>query len=441
MRSKLGFLIGISLKKKIKSKWFLIANIVLALLIIGIINIDSIITSFGGDFNNTTTIYVVDETNQIKNLFEQNIEYYEKNLYGEEKNYYEVKDTDKTKDELVELIQKEENDSLLVEVYYDNGDIKAKLISLSTIDSYDYQLIISAINSSTSVYIMNSIGLTEEQYKKLNTQVEIDREIIDETVTSEEENMEMIMTTVFPVIILPFFMLTIFLIQFIGTEINDEKSTRSMEIIISNVSPKIHFAAKIISNNVFIIGQVILMIIYSVVGFNIRKLIGGNNIVNGVGGEVTKIVDTLKANVFADKFLVLIIFTFILMILTFIAYSLIAGIFASMTTNAEDYQHVQTPLVFILLIGYYLGIMAGVFKGSVFIKILSFVPLISAVLSPSLLVLGQISVFEVCLSIGIMLIFIYLLIKYGMKIYKEGILNYSSTGIWKKILESLRNKS
>ena len=43
MRNKLGFLIGISLKKKVKSKWFLIANIVIALLVVGIINIDSII--------------------------------------------------------------------------------------------------------------------------------------------------------------------------------------------------------------------------------------------------------------------------------------------------------------------------------------------------------------------------------------------------------------
>jgi hypothetical protein len=56
MRSKLNFLINISLKKKIKSKWFLIANIVIAVLMIGIINIDSIITFFGGDFDSKTKI-------------------------------------------------------------------------------------------------------------------------------------------------------------------------------------------------------------------------------------------------------------------------------------------------------------------------------------------------------------------------------------------------
>ena len=51
MRSKLNFLINMSLNKKIKSKWFLISNIVIAILMIAIINIDSILTFFGGDFD------------------------------------------------------------------------------------------------------------------------------------------------------------------------------------------------------------------------------------------------------------------------------------------------------------------------------------------------------------------------------------------------------
>ena len=49
-------------------------------------------------------------------------------------------------------------------------------------------------------------------------------------------------------------------------------------------------------------------------------------------------------------------------------------------------------------------------------------------------------IFEVVLSIIFMIITIALLIKYGLRIYKVGILNYSSTGIWKKMLKSLRNK-
>ena len=114
------------------------------------------------------------------------------------------------------------------------------------------------------------------------------------------------------------------------------------------------------------------------------------------------------------------------MLLTFVAYSLLAGILASMSTNAEDYQQVQVPIVIVLLLGYYLSIMAGMFKGALFIKVLSFVPFISAILSPSLLVMGQIGVIEVLISVVLMIVTIYLLIKYGLRVYKVGILSMIS---------------
>lgn len=441
MRSKLKFLINVSLKKKLKSKWFLIANIIIGVLIVAIINIDSVITLFGGDFDSQDKIYVLDETNSIYDGFKENLKYYETNLYGEESETFDVILSNKSVDELKELIKDEENSSLIVQIYYDEEEqLSAKLISLSTIDTYDYQLINEALISTTSLYTLNSIGLTEEQYDKITSVVELERDIIDENITSEDENMEMIMTTVFPILILPFFMLTIFLVQFIGSEVNDEKSTKSMEIIISNVSPKTHFASKIISNNLFILFQMIFIVVYAFIGFGIRKVIGGDSIINGLGGEIGDAISALKVGMLGDKIVLVVVFSIILMILTFIAYSLIAGILASMTTNAEDYQQVQTPIMIILLLGYYLAIMAGMFKGSLFIKVLSFVPLISAILAPSLLVLGQIGVVEIIISIIIMILTIYLLIKYGIRIYKVGILNYSSTGMWKKIFKSLRNK-
>ena len=73
MRSKLNFLINTSLKKKIKSKWFLIANIIIAAILIIIINIDSIVTLFGGDFNSKNKIYVIDETNSIYDSFKESL--------------------------------------------------------------------------------------------------------------------------------------------------------------------------------------------------------------------------------------------------------------------------------------------------------------------------------------------------------------------------------
>ena len=86
MRIKLNYLISVSLNRKIKTKWFLIANIILAIVIIGVFNIDSIISFFGGDFNEKTKIYVIDNTAKAYDVFKEQLETSEKFLNNDESN-------------------------------------------------------------------------------------------------------------------------------------------------------------------------------------------------------------------------------------------------------------------------------------------------------------------------------------------------------------------
>ena len=440
MKSKLNYLIGVSLKRKIKTKWFLIVNVILALLIAGLINIDSIITMFGGDFNKKQKIYVIDNTSTAYELFENQLKSSDYNLTNSEDGSFEIIKSDKNIDELSNELKEKENDSIVIEFIPSTENvIEAKIISYSFIDTLNYQLITTSINNTKSYLAIQSSNISMEELNNIYKEVSVERIILNEEEKSEDENMEMVMTTVFPFIILPFFMLSLFLVQMIGAEVNDEKTTKSMEIIISNVSPKTHFFSKVIAGNLFVLIQGILLVVYVALGLFVRNMIGGSSIANGVGMEVSNILGSILSSGIGDKLIVIIPIVLVLMILTFIAYSLVAGILASMTTNTEDFQQIQTPIIVVSLIGYYLATMAGLFKGALFIKVLSFVPFISAILSPSLLVLGQIGIIEILISILIMIVCIYLLIKYGLKIYKVGILNYSSKGLWKKMFKAMKD--
>lgn len=62
MTSKLELLVKDGLRKKLNTKWFKIVNILLLIVIVGLLNIDSIIKAFGGDFNEESNIYVYDKT-------------------------------------------------------------------------------------------------------------------------------------------------------------------------------------------------------------------------------------------------------------------------------------------------------------------------------------------------------------------------------------------
>lgn len=437
LKNKLWYLTGVSLKRKIKSKWFIIVNIILMFAIVGLFNIDSIIGFFGGDFNEKQKIYVIDNTNTSFEIFKDSIEKTDINLKNS--NSYEVKKYNKSLEDGKKKIKKEEK-AIIIELNSDEKDIlKAKVISNTFIDTIDYQIITNCLTNLRTNYAIASLGLSEDEITKLYSDIKIDRIILDENKKSKDENMETIMSTVFPFIILPFFILSIYLVQMIGAEVNDEKTTRGMEIIISNVSPKTHFASKIIAGNTFVLIQGIILLLDSAIGLLVRKLMGGSNLIAKAGFDVTDILKKALDTDLINQLIYIIPLMLISMILTFIAYSLVAGILASMTTNTEDFQQVQTPIVLVSLVGYYLSMMAGIFKGAAFIKVLSFVPFISAILAPSLLVLGQISILDVIIGIIILIFTNFILVKYGLRIYKVGILNYSSKDLWKKMFKAIKN--
>ena len=436
MNKKLKYLTKVSLNKKIKSKWFLVANIIFAILIIGLLNIDSVIKFFGGDFSKETIIYVVDNTNyDILDEFENSMNEYS-NLLSLNMNI----DTIESYDKFVSKVKKsDDNNSILVVVNEDDYNyMNAKIVSNDKIDTITYQSITNCLDNIKKEKALLVNGIDTNTMMNINKSISIEREILNKN--SKNDN-EIFMGVVFPIVILPVFMLTMFLIQMIGAEINEEKSTKGMEIIISNVSPKTHFISKLLSGNIFVLLQGILLLAYILIGVYIRFNICGSFDFNSIlGSSGIDVMDSIKNITLNRNIILVLILSLILIILSFIGYSLLSAICASMTTSMEDYQQVQTPIVLTSLAGYYLSIMASMFNGSVFIRVLSYVPFIGTMLSPSLYILGDIEIIDIIISICLMLGTLFILMKYGLKIYKVGILNYSGSHIWKKMFKAAKER-
>ena len=392
MKTKLKYLIKNSLSKKMKTKWFVIANIILFVVIAGLINIDSIIKFFGGDFNDKLEIMVIDNIGSYEE-FKSTYEIASETLdLGE----VEITKYDKTYEDALDEIKEE--DKILIELNADETNfVRAKLVSNDNIDVNIYQLITTTINSIKRDIALKHYNISDNILALIDAKVEIERIKLDDN-KNADEMLELIMGTIFPLIILPFFMLTMFLVQMIGAEINEEKTTKGMEIIISNVSPTVHFASKIIAGNVFVLAQGLLLILYVVLGLGIRFVSTGAVIGGEVQTYVGDIINSLKISGVLPVLSKAIPLTIILMLITFLAYSLVAGILASMTTNMEDFQQLQTPIIIVSLVAYYLSMMAAMFEGSLFIKILGFVPFISSVSPTVISLMFERSMFKTSLT-------------------------------------------
>ena len=289
MNKKLWYLTRLSLNKKIKSKWFVVANIIILIVLIGILNIDYIIKLFGGDFDKFTNILVVDNTNYVYDDLE--------NIYNESSKYIEdIKNStitlsDKTTEELKENLKDKD---IILEINNDNDNfINAKVIVNGSVDTIIYQFITTSINQVKTNVALNSYGIDKDTMDLIEKSVDIEKININED-KKDDDLTNLALGVIFPIVILPVFLLVTYLVQMIGSEINEEKSTKSMEIIISNVSPEVHFLSKLISSNTFVLFQGLLMIIYSLFGGLLRLILSGGNVLSSNNEVLSEITDTIS---------------------------------------------------------------------------------------------------------------------------------------------------
>lgn len=440
MKNKLKFLIKHSLSKKIGTKWFKAINVLLCILIISMANIDRLITAFGGDFNKDTNVYIkdnVDVYKYIEPVFKETVK-----VVDDLKNY-KIQKTDKSIKELEKEI--DDTKDIIIEINESEINyISSTIITYDAIDTISYQLISNILNSAKESLAIERIGLSEAEIIALKSNVDITKKTTNPNLEENAKAKDIISSGLIILFIVPFFIFITLLVQMLGAEINDEKSTKSMEIIISNVPPKYHFIAKITASTLFVIIQGALLLGYSILAIIVRNLIGvlfGSGIVSGdVSKYIKDIINLLKDSGIIELALKGLPIIIILFILNILAYAIIAGVLASMTTNIEDYQQLQSPIMIVMMMGYFIAIMASTFEGSIFIQITSYIPLLSALVAPVIYLLGQTTLLQLIISTLICLVAVILLFIYGLRIYKVGILNYSSSDLWKKVFKSLKEK-
>lgn len=429
MRNKFKYLTLYSLKKKIDTKWFKAVNILLCLLLIFLMNMDYIINFFGGDFDSHDKIYIVDNANSYQsfenyfNTLSANFDYDNYELILDNSILNKTADLE---DEIIVVIEKDNLEYL-----------KGEVISYDTVSKTTFELISSSLNALKSELVLASSGLSADEIARLTSPVNVSERILnaDAKDNQTKETLSAVITTI---LIVPFFILIVTMVQMLGAEINDEKTSRGMEVIISSVPAKMHFLSKVIASISYVLIQGALMFSYGILAMLLRKLFTNADAAIGVGGIIS---ETIKALSEAGVFTLLLkgsIILIILFVVSFIAYAIVSATLASMTTNNEDFQQLQTPLMIIMMVGYYVALMSFVFDGSLFINILAHIPLLSVMIAPTLYLMGEMTLLSLIGSTAITVIATYFLYKYGLRIYKVGILNYSSSKLWRKMFKSLK---
>lgn len=313
-----------------------------------------------------------------------------------------------SKDEAEKTLKAEKIESY-GEISEENGQIKL-IIETKTMDTKALSKLPLLANEIQNAINIKNAGLNEEQIGIFSTKADIKINQIDKGKSL------MIYASYFILLMFMYFMLIMYS-NVLVVDIATEKGSKMIEFIFSSVSAKDYFAGKILGNFLAIIVHSILYIIFGAISYFIIKSKG--------------LLDFIKIDLSLDKTSLMIIGEiFIFIILSLLAYMIIAAMLGSLASKQEDASKVASPLM-ITIVGTFMVAMIFMNRPvNLFVKIASFIPYISVFFMPLRLIKGSAGIIEGGLSLIILALSLYITYIQASKVYKKHILNYSNDSIF-----------
>ena len=407
---KFWFLVAYGIKKRLKSKGFVIATSILGVAVLVL----TLLPAFLSNVNIDEVVVVIDNkssiepaTNAVISLLGDGFLYQQQDI--DEGNFYENEGYDQ---DFYLVISGDSIETLTINMYYTVND--------STNMSY----IISKLS-----YLRMYLSLPDDGNNTNVVNVETNENITPNDV--EENAQKMAIATV---LALPVFLLVVLGFQLLGSEIVEEKQSKAIEIILSSVSPSQHYYSKIISVSTFMIIQACILLVIGIIGGFITSLFM-SNASSGVGLEIFDVLSSSISNIWGG-ILYFLLFTIMGVLFEMTIGALIAGL----STSQEDYSNSQAPVMIINVLVFYLAIYGELMQLFSQHSWICYLPLISAYTTPYAVATGIFAWWQGLISLFIMVLTIFLMNKLINPIYKNAILSYDSGNIFKRIRRYIKRK-
>lgn len=303
----------------------------------------------------------------------------------------------------------DQEDSVLKAVYHGETSLETgiKLAVTNKLNELQYQLNRSAAN------------LSQEQEKRLEQTVNF-TEKIDES----KENKKMIQT--FAAAGLGFFlyMILITYASVTAQEVASEKGTKIMEVVFSSIRASHYFYARMLALLLVILTHIGIYVVGGLAALLLFKdlpILAQSGILNHIG-------EAFSLN------------TLLFVLVSLFMYVVLAAFLGSMVSRPEDSGKALSPLM-ILIIGGFFGVTAlGAAGDNLILKIGSYIPFISTFFMPFRTINGYAGGVEAWISLAITVIFAVVATGFIGRMYASLVLQTDDLGIWKTFKRALAYK-
>ncbi|WP_200416485.1 ABC transporter permease [Virgibacillus salexigens] len=409
--NKFWIILGHTFMTRIKTKSFIISTVITLLLIVGLVNIQLIIETFSSKEDDE--VAVIDYSNELYDPLSQSMNQSSEEVKLSEYDGSEEEAKQAVKDETYQaLIVLDMNEQQLPEAIYYANNI-SEIGNQAAIQQHIQQLKVT--------YATTQADIDTETLANINAPVQFETVALDKSAkTSDELNQA---RGIVYIMLFLLYMAVITYGNMIATDVATEKSSRVMEILVSSASPVTHMFAKIIGTAFVGLTQISLFLI---VGYTL----------------ITTKQDELTEGIFStfgigDTSVSVYIYAIVFFILGYLLYATLAAMLGSLVSRIEDVQQLIMPMIFLVMIAFFIAIFGLSVPESNLVKITSFIPFFAPMIMFLRVGMLDIPVWEIALSIGILVATITLLAIVGARVYKGGVLMYGKSNSLKDFKKAL----
>lgn len=275
-----------------------------------------------------------------------------------------------------------------------------------------------------------TLGLTAEQVNQINAPIAINKVQISTGEgagnvgdAGKTEGEIAVATGLVYLLVIVLFVGVLVSGQLIATEITAEKSSRVMEILVTSVSPLKQMFGKIFG--------------MFIVGISQMLLLGAVVFVNLILPHNRALVAEFNIDLSSAGFLIV----FYAVLFYLLGYFLFAAMFAavgSIVSRTEDLGQAIMPVTFLAMAGYFIAILGISAPDTALVKVTSFIPFLSPFIMFLRVGLTDPPIWEVWLSIGLLVVTIMVTGWIAAKIYRTGVLMYGKRPSFKELRRAMR---
>ncbi len=261
-------------------------------------------------------------------------------------------------------------------------------------------------------------------------------ELLTDVLQEEQSMSENKANVLFLFVSAVYFMMLSF-ISSVASEVVNEKSTKTLELVLTSIPTQIHFISKILVGWLVIIIQGCLSGAYMLIAFILRNFIdqgaGLLRLANTLGIYLnehltfSQLLQTFDINV---TFLIQVVYVLLFLLLGVLLIQVILVVVSSFTSSIEEAGNLQAPFYLFLMVLYYAVISLNtpqqLNEGIGYY--LSFVPFLNMLLMPCRIMAMYVPTYEILISLSFSFVVTYIVCKKGMKVYARGVLDYSCKG-------------